>query len=234
MGSLGAQHNQPKMSRNYYEVLGVRINASQQEIELAYKGRRTQYHPDKYATTDEATITWATQKMQELNEAYTALSTPQSREEHDREVSGSGDKNHPKRATSPQPEEKPEEPIAFSDYLKANIGTPVGLDKVFVAPNIPWQKLQGAYSVHQRFLKDINDIVVLVDDTVFGGAKEGFVISNSRIMFKELGEGSFSHAFDNIGDITSKNNAIYHNGNKIIKLNLPEAAKRDRVKNFFN
>lgn len=31
---------------NHYDVLGVRPTASNQEIDLAYRARRTQYHPD--------------------------------------------------------------------------------------------------------------------------------------------------------------------------------------------
>lgn len=60
-------------NKNYYDILGVRMNASWNEIEIAYKGRRSQYHPDKYARMDEATIAWSTAKMQEINMAYEKL-----------------------------------------------------------------------------------------------------------------------------------------------------------------
>ena len=222
------------MSRNYYVVLGVRITASQQEIELAYKGRRTQYHPDKYASQDEATLAWATQKMQELNEAYAALSDLKGREEHDRELSSSGNNSYSKRTSSPKPDVKPEKQLTFSEYLKATIGTPIGLDRVFVTPNIPYQKLQGAYSAHHRNLNSSDDIVVLIDDTVFGGAKEGIVISNNKIMFKELGEDPFGYNFSFLENITSRSNSIYINGSKILKLNLPEAAHVDLVVKALN
>lgn len=68
---------------NYYEVLGIRPSALAQEIELAYKGRRTQYHPDKYSEADASTVEWATQQMQLVNEAYSILSSPTKREAYD-------------------------------------------------------------------------------------------------------------------------------------------------------
>lgn len=58
---------------SYYDILGVRPNASKKEIELAYRARRAQYHPDKYVTEDRETIAWATRMMQQVNDAYAAL-----------------------------------------------------------------------------------------------------------------------------------------------------------------
>ena len=65
---------------NRYEVLGVRPEAPIWEIELAYKGRRSQYHPDRYAVGDEAAVAWATAKMQAVNKAYAVLKDPDQRE----------------------------------------------------------------------------------------------------------------------------------------------------------
>ena len=68
---------------DYYEILGVRKNSTGKEIELAYKGRRTQYHPDKYASEGADAVEWATVKMQEINRAYEVLSDEQKRKEFD-------------------------------------------------------------------------------------------------------------------------------------------------------
>jgi len=75
--------------KDYYTILGIRPNASAVEIELAYKGRRTQYHPDKYSNSDAETIRWATINMQEVNEAYAALSNASDRSKYD------AGQNHP-------------------------------------------------------------------------------------------------------------------------------------------
>lgn len=55
------------------DILGVRPNASRNEIKMAYQRRCSQYHPDRYAGEGEAALRWATMKMQELNQAYRVL-----------------------------------------------------------------------------------------------------------------------------------------------------------------
>lgn len=54
-----------------YKVLGVRPNASQDEIKKAYRKLVKKYHPDKFAGTDLEEV--AKEKLQEVNEAYSIL-----------------------------------------------------------------------------------------------------------------------------------------------------------------
>ena len=56
---------------NPYEVLGVKPNASQDEIKSAYRKLIKQYHPDKFI--DNPLKNLAEEKMIEINEAYEAL-----------------------------------------------------------------------------------------------------------------------------------------------------------------
>ncbi|WP_027121593.1 DnaJ C-terminal domain-containing protein [Mycoplasma leonicaptivi] len=63
--------------RDYYEVLGVAKNASDQEIKTAYRKLAKQYHPDKLKDGS------SDAKMQELNEAYEILSDSQKRQTYD-------------------------------------------------------------------------------------------------------------------------------------------------------
>jgi len=56
---------------NPYEVLGVRQNASEEEIKSAYRELVKKYHPDKYQNNPLADL--AEEKLQEVSEAYDYL-----------------------------------------------------------------------------------------------------------------------------------------------------------------
>jgi molecular chaperone DnaJ len=64
------------MNKDYYKILGVDRNASEEEIKKAFRRLAHQYHPDK-AHGDEA-------KFKEANEAYQVLSDKKKKEYYDR------------------------------------------------------------------------------------------------------------------------------------------------------
>jgi molecular chaperone DnaJ len=66
------------IKRDYYEVLGVDRDASQEEIKRAYRKLAFQYHPDHNKDKD------AEEKFKEINEAYEVLSNPEQRATYDR------------------------------------------------------------------------------------------------------------------------------------------------------
>jgi len=65
--------------RDYYEVLGISKDASDEEIKKAYKKLAMKYHPDK--NQDDPS---AEEKFKEVGEAYAILSNPQKRAQYDR------------------------------------------------------------------------------------------------------------------------------------------------------
>lgn len=64
--------------RDYYEVLGVNRDASQEEIRKAYRKLARQYHPDVNKSPD------AEQKFKEATEAYEVLRDSEKRANYDR------------------------------------------------------------------------------------------------------------------------------------------------------
>jgi molecular chaperone DnaJ len=65
---------------DYYDVLGVGRNASEEEIKKAYRKLALKYHPDKNPNNPEE----AKKKFQEIGEAYEVLSNPEKRQNYDR------------------------------------------------------------------------------------------------------------------------------------------------------
>jgi len=67
------------LSQDYYEILGVGKDASQEEIRKAYRKLALKYHPDRTKGDKEAQ-----EKFKEINEAYEVLSDEGKRKNYDR------------------------------------------------------------------------------------------------------------------------------------------------------
>lgn len=65
---------------DYYKLLEVRSDASQEVIEKAYKALSMKHHPDRQLPDRQIE---STEMMKRLNEAYATLSNPLKREEYD-------------------------------------------------------------------------------------------------------------------------------------------------------
>ena len=60
---------------DYYNVLGVDRNASEEQLKKAYKKASMQHHPDRNGGSEE--------KFKQINEAYSALKDPEKRQMYD-------------------------------------------------------------------------------------------------------------------------------------------------------
>lgn len=78
--------------KNYYEILGVNVEASTPEIKSAYRKLARKYHPDINKDSD------AIDKFKDITEAYETLSNPKERERY----------NMVKGFFASAPEKKPE------------------------------------------------------------------------------------------------------------------------------
>lgn len=65
--------------KDYYRILGVDRNASEQDIKRAYRRLARQFHPDVNPGDKQAE-----ERFKEINEAYEVLSDPAKREKYDR------------------------------------------------------------------------------------------------------------------------------------------------------
>jgi molecular chaperone DnaJ len=70
--------------RDYYDILGVARNASEEEIKKAYRKLAMKYHPDRNQGRDGAAAKELEEKFKEAKEAYEVLSDAQKRAAYDR------------------------------------------------------------------------------------------------------------------------------------------------------
>lgn len=69
----------PMNYKDYYKILGVDKNASQDDIKKAYRKLAVKYHPDKNPNDKKAE-----EKFKDIAEAYEVLKDPETREKYDR------------------------------------------------------------------------------------------------------------------------------------------------------
>lgn len=65
-------------NKDYYQILGVSENASDQDIKKAYRELAKKYHPDKHKGDAQAE-----ERFKEISEAYGVLNNPQKRAQYD-------------------------------------------------------------------------------------------------------------------------------------------------------
>src|SRR5579862_8990685 len=73
-----AQASREWFEKDYYKVLGVAEDASERDIQRAYRKLAKQYHPDANPGNREAE-----ERFKEANTAHDVLSDPEKRKEYD-------------------------------------------------------------------------------------------------------------------------------------------------------
>lgn len=67
-----------KMGKDYYDILGIQKDASEDDVKKAYRKQALRYHPDKNKSPG------AEDKFKEIAEAYDVLSDPKKKDIYDR------------------------------------------------------------------------------------------------------------------------------------------------------
>ena len=104
--------------RDYYEVLGLNKDATEQDIKKAFRRLAMQYHPDRNKAPD------AEEKFKEINEAYAVLSDVDKRREYDKQYANefkeslSRTHNSNEEAYSSYTKSREESESDFEEWLK--------------------------------------------------------------------------------------------------------------------
>ncbi len=97
--------------KDYYETLGVPRTVSDEEIKRAYRALVRRHHPDLHPEKDKAA---QTERVKEINEAYSVLGDKENRAKYDRLGS---EPEPPPAGDAPPHGFRPENAEAFSDFF---------------------------------------------------------------------------------------------------------------------
>lgn len=95
---------------NYYEILGVASDASQDEIKMAFRRLARRYHPD--VNPNDQT---AEEKFKQINEAYDTLSDENKRQQYELKFFGASKRRRPSRYNGTKSRKDADFP-SFSDF----------------------------------------------------------------------------------------------------------------------
>ncbi|WP_458778131.1 DnaJ domain-containing protein [Desulforhopalus sp. 52FAK] len=151
------------MPQNYYIILGIPKNSSQDEIRAAYRRLAKEYHPDHYGN-DQA-------PFQILQEAYSVLSNPKSRKSYDHSL---------------QPESRMSSPVRHTEnerYANINIeplipGTDINLSNLNSSKRSFQQQRPGFDDMFGRLRWENSE---LYDSEIMRPQDVSFEISLSRV-----------------------------------------------------
>lgn len=104
------------MKKDYYQILGVNKDASQEQLKEAYRKMAHKYHPDKSGGDEK--------KFKEINEAYQILSNPQKRAQYDQ--FGDAFANMGQGGYSSYGQGNPFAGFDFSGFTQGNMGGDFG------------------------------------------------------------------------------------------------------------
>lgn len=121
---------------------------------------------------------------------------------------------------SPQVENKTVRPVSHEELRDIFANYYFKDQKIYFYPNIPQAKLVNAISAYAPTVSP-EDVIILQDDTLMGGSKEGILLTYDRIFFHELFSPPVSIALADIKSIAPiEGNKLKINGKNVYKSNM--------------
>lgn len=93
--------------------------------------------------------------------------------------------------------------------------------RVHVAPNIPKKLLSNALSAYDLTV-DPNEVVVLIDDTMFASGKDGCLIGQDFLAIRESFSDAKVYAYDEVDALELKGSKLFVNKRQAIAFNMPD------------
>lgn len=100
--------------KDFYQILGVKPDATEEEIKKAFRSLAKKYHPDMHP--DDATME---AKFKEVNDAYAVLSDSKKRTEYDLSRNGQTNTKEKKQERENTRQAKQAEKVDFSQMHKS-------------------------------------------------------------------------------------------------------------------
>jgi len=111
------------------------------------------------------------------------------------------------------------------DFMKTHILTG---KNIYVTPNIPEKKIKNAIK-NYAYTTCAEDVLVFIDNTVFGSGTESIILTKDYLIAKELCTDTTFFRITDINEISIIKKDLHINGTKIYML-----AKGDALNNFMN
>lgn len=105
-------------------------------------------------------------------------------------------------------------------------------DRVYIYPDIPSKKVNNALKSYGNPAIKAEDIIILVDETLFGSAKEGIIITNDYICAKNSFAKPIIIKIDEIKSISYNKKKVFINGDAIINCYMPDESTCKILFNF--